>query len=126
MRFSYSHNNINVSDLEKSIAFYTEALGLKVVRTIDAEDGAFKIVFLEGEGNPHRIELTWLRDMDRPYNLGDNEIHMAFETEDMSAARAFHQSKGWVCYENEAMGIYFIADPDGYWVEILPDKQEVR
>ena len=68
------------------------------------------------------LELTWLRDWDRPYNLGDNEIHLAFVTEDFEAAHAKHKEMGCICFENEAMGIYFINDPDGYWLEILPMK----
>jgi lactoylglutathione lyase len=120
MKFSFVHNNINVRDLEKSIAFYEEALGLKVVRRKEAEDGSFVIVFMQGGGFPHQLELTWLKGMDRPYELGDNEIHMAFTTDDMRAAKAKHDEMGAVVFENPAMGIYFIADPDGYWTEIIP------
>jgi len=61
-----------------------------------------------------------MRDMDRPYNLGDNEIHLAFRTDNFEAAHRKHQEMGCICYENKNMGIYFIADPDGYWLEILP------
>ena len=68
------------------------------------------------------MELTWLRDMDRPYELGDNEIHLAFEVDDFDAALAKHKEMGCVCFENPAMGIYFIEDPDGYWLEIVPAK----
>ena len=68
------------------------------------------------------FELTWLRDMDRPYDLGDNEIHLAFTVDDMDAALAHHKEMNCVCFENESMGIYFIEDPDGYWLEIVPEK----
>lgn len=122
MKFKMIHNNINVADLEKSIAFYEKAIGFRVVRQKDASDGSFKIAFLQGEGGGHMIELTWLRDKEGPYNLGDNEIHMAVETEDISAALAYHREMGCVCYENEAMGVYFISDPDGYWTEIVRKK----
>ena len=70
----------------------------------------------------HLLELTWLRDMDRPYNLGDNEIHLALRTDDYEGALAKHKEMGCVCFENEAMGIYFIVDPDGYWLEIVPER----
>jgi lactoylglutathione lyase len=69
------------------------------------------------------LELTWLRDRKEKYNLGDNEIHLAFTTPDYEAASALHKRMGCVCFENEAMGIYFIEDPDGYWLEILPEKK---
>ena len=111
MKFTFYHNNINVADLDKSIEFYKKALGLKITKETEAADGSFKLVF---------IELTWLRDMDRPYDLGDNEIHLAMQTDDMDAALAFHKEMNCVCFENPEMGIYFINDPDGYWVEICP------
>ncbi|MGN1030539.1 MAG: VOC family protein [Butyricicoccaceae bacterium] len=122
MKFSFAHNNLNVYDLEKSLHFYSEALGLKETRRINAEDGSFTIVFLADESTPHLLELTWMRDMNRAYNLGDNEFHLALRVDDMEAAHAKHQEMGCICFENPAMGIYFIADPDGYWIEIIPQK----
>jgi lactoylglutathione lyase len=120
MKYTFAHNNLNVFDLEKSLAFYKEALGLVVTREKEASDGSFKLVFLGDETTPHQLELTWLRDMDRPYELGDNEIHLAFKVDDYEASLKFHTQMGCVCYNNEGMGIYFIEDPDGYWLEIIP------
>ena len=121
MTFTFAHNNFNVCDLDKSMAFYKEALGLTEVRRMTAEDGSFIIVYLgDAAGSPHSLELTWLRDWDRPYNLGDNEFHLAFTVDNYEAAHAHHKEMGCICFENEAMGIYFITDPDGYWLEILP------
>lgn len=71
MNFTFAHNNFNVRDLDKSLAFYKEALGLVEVRRKEAEDGSFIIVFLGDGQSGHMLELTWLRDWDRPYNLGD-------------------------------------------------------
>jgi lactoylglutathione lyase len=122
MKFKCVHNNINVADLDKSIAFYEQALDLKVDRSRESEDGSFRIVFLEGEGSPHQLELTWLRDKEGPYDLGDNEIHLAFRVDDYDAAYKRHKDMGVIVYENTGMGIYFIADPDGYWTEILPTR----
>ncbi|MBR2009809.1 MAG: VOC family protein [Peptococcaceae bacterium] len=122
MMFQFTHYNYNVLDLEKSMKFYEEALGLKEVRRKEAEDGSFILVYLGDGKTGFELELTWLRDWNRPYNLGDNEIHLAFVTEDFEAAHAKHKEMGCICFENEAMGIYFINDPDGYWLEILPMK----
>ena len=123
MNFTFVHNNINVRDLETSLAFYDKALGLKEVHRKAAEDGSFIIVFLgDGGRSSHELELTWLRDWDRPYNLGDNEFHLAFRVDDYAAAHAHHEEMGCICYENPAMGIYFISDPDGYWLEIIPTR----
>lgn len=122
MKFTFAHNNLNVFDLEKSLAFYKEALGLEVTRTKTAQDESFTLVYLGDNTSPHLLELTWLRDMDRPYNLGDNEIHLAFKVDDFDMAFVKHKEMGCVCFENPKMGIYFINDPDGYWLEIVPNK----
>lgn len=120
MNITFNHNNINVRDLEKSLAFYKDALGLCEVKRKEASDGSFILSFLSDGSTPHRLELTWLRDFDRPYNLGDNEFHLAFSVDEYDLLHEKHKSMGCICFENEAMGIYFIADPDGYWVEIVP------
>lgn len=122
MQFKIDHTNINVFDLEKSIAFYEQALGLKEMKRKKAADGSFILVYMGNDISPVTIELTWLRDMDRPYNLGDNEFHIAFRVEDYDKAHEHHKEMGCICFENEAMGIYFISDPDGYWLEVLPAR----
>ena len=122
MQFTFGHNNINVFDLQKSVDFYTKALNLTEQRRIEAKDGSFILAFLGDGKSGHQLELTWLRDRERPYDLGDNEIHLAFKTPDMDAARARHKEMDCICFENHGMGIYFISDPDGYWSEIVPDR----
>lgn len=123
MKFTFAHNNLNVFDLDKSLKFYQDALGLQVVRRREAEDGSFILVYLGDGVTPHQLELTWLRDMNRPYELGDNEIHLAFRVDDYAAAHELHTKMNCICYENPKMGIYFIADPDGYWLEIVPTRK---
>lgn len=118
MKFTFYHNNINVFNLDKSVEFYQKALGLTITKEKEAADGSFKLVFLGDQTTPHMLELTWLRDMNRPYNLGDNEIHLAMQVDDMNAAYAFHKEMGCICFDNQEMGVYFISDPDGYWTEI--------
>ena len=123
MQFTFTHNNLNVIDLEKSLNFYKEALGLEEVGRKTAADGSFMLAFLGDGVTPHQLELTWLRERREPYDLGDNESHLAFQVDDFKAAHELHQKMGCICYENEAMGLYFINDPDGYWVEIMPVKR---
>ena len=121
--FTFNHYNFNVADLEKSIAFYNEALGLTPVSRKEASDGSFQIVFL-GDGKTNfRLELTWLRDHPQPYDLGECEFHLALQAEDYEAAHAKHEKMGCICFENPSMGIYFISDPDGYWLEIIPSRK---
>ena len=123
MKFRFDHNNINVRDLDKSTRFYKDALGLVETRRMEPPDRSFILIFLGDEQTTHKIELTWLRDRTEPYNLGDNEFHLAFKVDDYAAAYTLHKEMGCVCYENPVMGIYFIEDPDGYWLEIIPEKK---
>lgn len=120
--FTWVHTNINVFDLNRSLDFYRKALDLSVTGTIDGPEGAFKIVYLGDGESRHKLELTWLKDRSEPYNLGDNEIHLAMVTSDFDGSLARHKAIGCPIWENDAMGIYFIQDPDGYWIEILPES----
>ena len=97
--FTFNHFNFNVADLDKSIQFYHDALGLEPVRRKEAEDGSFVLTFLGDGKTDFRLELSWLRDHPQKY-----------------------EKLGCICYENPAMGIYFISDPDGYWIEIVPER----
>lgn len=119
MNFTFNHFNFNVLNLEKSLAWYKEALDLVPVRTNEQED--FTIVFLGDETTGFRLELTWLKDRKEPYNLGDLEYHLAMTASDYDAAYRKHKEMDCICFENEKMGIYFIQDPDGYWIEIVRD-----
>lgn len=120
MPFKIVHCNINVTDLEKSIAFYEDALGLHVSRKKEASDGSFILCYLQDASETFEIELTWLKDHPQPYELGENESHIAFRCDDFDKAYKKHKEMGCICYENTAMGIYFIHDPDDYWLEIIP------
>ncbi len=122
MKFRMVHENYNVYDLQRSLEFYEKALGLKEIRRSEARDGSNIIVYVGNAESDFELELTWLRDMDRPYNLGDEEFHLAFRTDDFEAAHKLHEEMGCICFENPSMGIYFIQDPDGYWLEIIPTR----
>ena len=121
--YRFNHFNFNVSDLDRSLAFYREALGLTQVREQRAQDGSYVIAFLGDSATGFALELTWLRDHPQAYDLGECEFHLALTTPDMAASLAKHKEMGCVCFENPAMGIYFIEDPDGYWIEIVPEKK---
>ncbi len=120
MKFKMVHNNLNVSNLEESLKFYKDALGLEEVRRKNNPD--FTIVYLGDGIGTHQLELTCLHDHPQKYDLGENEIHLAFQTENIEESLNFHKKMDCVCFENTKMGIYFIEDPDGYWLEIVPKR----
>lgn len=123
MGYTFAHFNFNITDLDNSLWFYKEALGLEIQRQKKSDDGSFILTYLGDGKTPFQLELTWLRDWEKDsYDLGDNEIHLAFVTDDFEKAHAKHKEMGCICFENEKMGIYFIEDPDGYWIEIVPQR----
>ena len=120
MKFKMIHENYNVSDLQASLDFYEKALGLTEVRRKTASDGSFIIVYVANEEADCELELTWLREHPQKYDIGEEEFHLAFYTDDYEAAHKLHEEMGCICFENHEMGLYFIKDPDGYWLEIVP------
>lgn len=122
MKFKMVHENYNVKDLDASLKFYEEALGLTERRRKVSEDGSFIIVYVGNETTPFELELTWLKDHPQAYDIGEEEFHLAFHVDDYEGAHALYEKMGCICFENPSMGIYFIQDPDGYWLEIIPEK----
>lgn len=121
MEFKFLHTNIYTIDLEKSIAFYEEALDLKEVRRLELDD--FILVYMGDGITSHQLEITWIKNHKTPYSLGDCTWHVAFEAKDFDKAHKKHEEMGCICYDNPKMGIYFINDPDGNWMEIIPPKK---
>jgi lactoylglutathione lyase len=124
VKAKFDHYNINVLTLERSMDFYNKALGFTEHHRMEAADGSYIIVYLTDGVSPFLLELTWLRDWKNPYEMGDNEQHLAVRVsaDEYATMHQYHVDNGWVCYENPVMGIYFILDPDGYWIEVLPQK----
>lgn len=122
MKYAMNHVNFNVKDLAESLKFYKEALNLSEDHRMEAEDGSYIIVYLKDEDENFLLELTWLKEHPQAYDLGESEFHLAFISDDYEASLKKHQEMGCVCFINEEMGIYFINDPDDYWLEIIPAK----
>ena len=123
IKAKFDQFNFNVTDLNRSIEFYQKALNLTEKSRINAPDGSFIIVYLTDSSTNFLLELTWLKDHPQPYELGECEFHLCMRVDgDYDAMRAYHKEMGVVCFENTDMGLYFIEDPDGYWIEILPLK----
>lgn len=122
MKFKFNHFNFNVLDLQKSIDFYKESLGLVEVRRKEAQDGSFILVYLGDGISDFTLELTWMRDRKEQYDLGETEYHLALVVDDYESAYKKHKKMGCIVFENESMGIYFITDPDEYWIEVVPTR----
>lgn len=124
MNFKMLHTCIRVMDLEKSLEFYKEALGLKETRKKDFPEYEFTLVYLSDEDKNYELELTYNYNPEKPYTIGDGFSHMAFSVDDLEASRQKHIDMGYKT--TELMGLpgedphyYFVTDPDGYEVEIL-------
>ena len=109
VKAKFDHFNVNVTDLNRSIEFYSKALGFTEVRRKEAADGSFVLVYLTDGVSPFLLELTWLRDHKDVYELGENESHLCVRVSgDYNKVRAYHKEMG--C---------------DYWIEILPAKEGI-
>ena len=123
MKAKFIHHCLHAMDKEASIAFYEKALGMRVVREMGPEDGSWSNTYLANDEAPFEVELTWNRGRTEPYANAGKDAHMAFEVDDIDAFRALHEEMGCIVFDNPRMGLYFIADPDDQWIEILPAKR---
>ena len=123
MKARIVHENIHGLDLEKSLAFYEKALGMTESRRIKGED--WQIVFIDNDESDFQFELTWNEGRTEPYDNGGRDTHMAFRVDDYDAFYKLHEEMGCICFVNEKMGLYFIEDPDGCWIEIINGDKKV-
>ena len=97
---TFNHFNFNVSDVDKALQFYKDALGLEPVRRKEAADGSFVLVFLGDGKTDFQLELTWLRDHPQKYDLGECEFHLALQAEDSRTIRALSKDVALRSYPN--------------------------
>lgn len=119
------HFCINVKDLEKSIHFYRDILGLKLSRRVEVPENNAEIAFVLGEGSDVGIELTHWRDK-KEYVEGDYLDHIALGVQDVEGTIEKLRKKGVeiamepFSLRGSASKIAFIKDPDGIWIELVP------
>ena len=122
----FYHCNHSVLNMERSIKFYEEHLGLEKYRDIIAYQGALRLVFMKDKQTNFSLELTWNRDHTSPYELGEKEFHVALYADNFEEIYEKHKAAGIIVSENLEIGIYFIEDPDGYIIEIVNEKINVQ
>jgi len=123
------HTMLRTGDLDRSIKFYTEVLGMRLLRRKDYPDGEFTLAFLGyGEESDNTvIELTYNWGVDR-YEMGTGYGHIAIEVDDVyRAADAIRARDGKILREAGPMNagttiIAFVEDPDGYPIELIGRK----
>ena len=126
------HAMLRVGDLDRSLAFYTEVLGMRVLRRKDYPEGKFTLAFVGYEEEDHGavIELTYNWGVEH-YTLGDAFGHIAIEVEDAAAACAQIRSRGGRVVrdagpmQHGTTVIAFVEDPDGYRIELIEHKPRV-
>lgn len=123
------HTMLRVGDLDRSIHFYSEVLGMRLLRRKDYPDGKFTLAFLgyQDESEAAALELTYNWGVDS-YEMGTAYGHIALEVEDVyKAAEAIRARGGKIIREPGPMNagatiIAFVEDPDGYPIELLGPK----
>lgn len=119
------HTSINVKDMDRTINFYTDKLGMKLESRREIKQNNAEIAFLSIEGSNHNIELTWWKDKTE-YVEGDQLDHIAFSIENMDQFIARMKEEGVeIAKEPYVLGtsrIAFIKDPNGIWIEIIERK----
>ncbi len=121
MKYTLAHNCIKVRDLQKSLEFYQEALHMAEKGRVFI--GSTVLVYMGDENcSTHELELNYHPEHEAAYELGENPVHLAFQVDDFQVALERHKAMDCIKFLSEANRIYFIADPDGYLIEILPQN----
>ncbi len=116
----YLHTMVRVTDLDESLRFYCQGLGLKEVRRKEVPAGRFTLVFLAAPGDEQaQLELTWNWDVE-PYPAGRNFGHIAYAVEDIYEKCAHLQAMGYTIHRPPRDGyMAFVKSPDGISIELL-------
>ena len=119
----YLHTMVRVSDLDASLRFYCEGLGLKEVRRMENSAGRFTLVFLSADDTPSaEIELTYNWDPEPAYGSSRNFGHLAFRVDDVYAVCARLQAMGYIINRPPRDGhMAFVRSPDLISIELLQE-----
>jgi lactoylglutathione lyase len=121
MFFRLEHNCIHVTDMQRTLDFYEKALNLRELRRKSSPE--MDLVFIGNDESSQQVEVIREAGRTKPYDHGENPVHFALRTDDIEAARSRHTAMGCIDHEVPAFGVYYIKDPDGYLVEIMPVRK---
>ncbi|MCD4687844.1 MAG: VOC family protein [Desulfuromonadaceae bacterium] len=124
MKYDMIHICIRVMDLKKSEQFYQQAFGFEISRRKDFPDHKFTLSYLRSPGGHFELELTWNHDQTEPYELGNGYSHLAVGVKDLETSHQQHEAHGFNPKPLKGLAggapkFYFLADPDGYLVEVV-------
>ena len=124
MSIKMLHTCIRVMDLEKSLEFYKNALGLVETRRKDFPEHKFTLVYLSDVPGGYEVELTYNYNPEDPYDLGNGFSHIAIAHDNIESLREKHSEMGYEVTDlkglpGEKPHYYFVTDPDGYKVEVI-------
>jgi lactoylglutathione lyase len=124
MDYQMIHSCIRVMHLEESEQFYQQAFGFEIARRMDFPEHKFTLSYLRAPGGTFELELTWNHDQTQPYELGNGYSHLAVGVKDLEGSHQRHQEMGLSPKPLKGLPgsppkFYFIADPDGYLVEVV-------
>ena len=121
------HTCIRVKDLDKSIKFYEDVLGMEITKKADYPDDKFTLVYLALPGDDYEVELTYNYDQEEPYEIGNGYGHIAISVDDLKATHDEYSKTSYVVTDlkelsDGAANYFFIKDPDGYKIEVIQAK----
>ncbi len=124
MDYQMIHSCIRVMNLEQSEQFYQRAFGFEIARRKEFPEHKFTLSYLRAPGGDFELELTWNHDQAQPYELGNGYSHLAVGVKDLEGSHRRHQEMGLDPKPLKGLPgspakFYFIADPDGYLVEVV-------
>jgi lactoylglutathione lyase len=107
--------------MERTAAFYEKALDLKVLRRKSSK--TMEIAFIGNEESSQQVEVIHEAGRTKPYDHGENSVHFALRTDDIDTAKRRHTEMGCIDHDVPEFGVYYIKDPDGYLIEIMPVRK---
>lgn len=121
MKYAFAHTGLNVLDLERSVKFYKETFGFKEVFRMHPKSKLDMVICFLSDGHAGAmLALVWYGERQEPFELGENNVHICLVADDFEASYRRHKEMGIVCIDEFKKDIYYVEDPDGYEIAVVP------